>query len=100
MKYFRIIVLFPISLLNWLFTLTRNSFYDHGLLKSYKFKVAVISVGNLSTGGTGKTPVVEYLTELLLKNKLTVAVLSRGYKRKTTGYKLATAETLAKEDVL
>jgi tetraacyldisaccharide 4'-kinase len=97
MKYFRIILLFPISLLYWLFTLLRNKSYDLGLIKTHKFNVAVIAVGNLSTGGTGKTPVVEYLTELLLKQNLNVAVLSRGYKRNTKGYKLVTAEMLAKD---
>lgn len=97
MNYMRIILLFPISLLNWLFTYVRNKTFDLGILKTHKFKVAVISVGNLSTGGTGKTPVVEYLADLLLKNYIKIAVLSRGYKRKASGYKLATAETLAKD---
>lgn len=97
MKYVRLILLSPISLLYWLFTHLRNKAYDFGLLKTHQFSVKVISVGNLSTGGTGKTPVVEYLTELLLKNQFSVAVLSRGYKRKTRGYILATAETMSKD---
>ena len=97
MNYIRIILLFPISILVWLFTFLRNKTFDLGLLKAHKFKVAVISVGNLSTGGTGKTPIVEYLADLLLKNHLTVAVLSRGYMRKTKGYNLATADSLAKD---
>jgi len=80
-----------------LFTYLRNKAFDLGLVKTSKFNLAVISVGNLSTGGTGKTPIVEYLTDLLLQNHFKVATLSRGYKRKTKGYKLATAETSAIE---
>jgi len=59
--------------------------FDWGLLPSQTFKVPVISVGNLSVGGTGKTPHIEYLAEYLL-DKYKVAILSRGYKRKTKGY--------------
>jgi tetraacyldisaccharide 4'-kinase len=55
--------------------------YDQGLLKSKKFDIPTIVVGNLSVGGTGKTPMIEYLIRLLSDN-YQVAVLSRGYKRK------------------
>jgi len=63
----------------------RNFFYDKGIFKSVSFPVPVISVGNLSTGGTGKTPHIEYLVRLL-KDKYKVATLSRGYGRKTKGF--------------
>jgi len=61
-------------------------FYDSGILKSTSFNIPVISVGNLSVGGAGKTPHVEYLI-MLLQDYLNVAVLSRGYKRKSKGFK-------------
>jgi len=71
-----------------------------GLLKSHRFKTPTIVVGNLSVGGTGKTPQIEYLIRLL-KHTKEVAVLSRGYRRKTKGYRLASqedsAETLGDE---
>ena len=62
------------------------------ILKSRSFSIPVISVGNITVGGTGKTPHVEYLIRLLKKH-LHVAVLSRGYKRKTKGFLLATKDT-------
>jgi len=67
----------------------RNKFYDWGFLKSTKYSFPVISVGNLSVGGTGKTPHVEYLIRLLLPNYKT-ATLSRGYGRNTTGFRVVT----------
>ncbi len=70
----------------------RNKMFDWGLLCSEAFPVPVVSVGNLSTGGTGKTPHVEYLVEILYSN-YKVAVLSRGYKRKTKGYLEATSKS-------
>ncbi len=90
MKYsIRNIVLAPFTVLYSLITLTRNLLYDIGLLKSTSTKIPTISVGNLAVGGTGKTPHIEYLVDLLKKD-LNVAVLSRGYKRKTKGFVLAT----------
>ncbi|MDR0894059.1 MAG: tetraacyldisaccharide 4'-kinase [Prevotellaceae bacterium] len=71
----------------------RNKCFDFGLLKSEHFPVPVIGTGNLSVGGTGKTPHTEYLIRLLQRSGLNVAVLSRGYKRKSRGYLLATPET-------
>ncbi len=62
--------------------------FDYGILKSKYFSVPVISVGNITVGGTGKTPHVEYLTKLLI-NDFKVSVLSRGYKRKTKGFRIA-----------
>lgn len=85
--------------LSWLYggaVKVRNFFFDVGLLKSRAFHVPVIAVGNITVGGTGKTPHVEYLIRLL-REKFSVAVLSRGYKRKTSGYLLADANTTARE---
>ena len=70
----------------------RNILFEMGILKSRSYTVPVISVGNITVGGTGKTPHVEYLIRLL-KDKVNVAVLSRGYKRKSHGFVLADAET-------
>ena len=81
--------------LSWLYGLGvgfRNMLFEMGILKSRSYTVPVISVGNITVGGTGKTPHVEYLIRLL-KDKVNVAVLSRGYKRKSHGFVLADAET-------
>lgn len=80
------ILLSPFTLLYSIGVWLRNMFYDSGILKSTSFNVPVISVGNLSVGGAGKTPHVEYLI-MLLQDYLNVAVLSRGYKRKSKGFK-------------
>ena len=77
--------------LSWLYGLGvgfRNLLFEMGILKSRSFSTPVISVGNITVGGTGKTPHVEYLIRLL-KDQAKVAVLSRGYKRKTSGFVLA-----------
>jgi tetraacyldisaccharide 4'-kinase len=66
----------------------RNWLFDIGLKKSQSFSIPIISVGNITVGGSGKTPHVEYLIRLL-HDKVKIAVLSRGYKRKTSGYVLA-----------
>ena len=81
-------ILFPLALLYWCVTFLRNWLYDKGVLKSHSFDVPLITVGNLSVGGTGKTPQIEYLIRLLSED-YQVAVLSRGYKRKTKGFLLA-----------
>lgn len=81
-------LLFPFAVLYGWITAIRNYFYNQGILKSYSFKVPTIVVGNLSVGGTGKTPQTEYLINLLSKN-YKVAVLSRGYKRKSKDFILA-----------
>ena len=72
--------------------LARNRAFDAGLLKSRSFNVPTICVGNISVGGTGKTPHIEYIIRLLI-NKSSIAVLSRGYGRKTKGYIKADAQT-------
>jgi len=87
-------LLFPIAVLYGFITSIRNYLYDKGILKSYAFDVPVIAVGNLSVGGTGKTPQIEYLVRLL-SPKYKVATLSRGYKRKSKGFVLATANANA-----
>lgn len=79
------ILLAPFSLLYGLGISLRNAFYRAGLLKSMTFNIPVISVGNLSVGGAGKTPHIEYLIRLL-REHIKVATLSRGYSRKTRGF--------------
>ncbi len=79
-------LLFPFSLLYAGVTWVRNFMFEKGYLKSKSYEIPIICVGNLSTGGTGKTPMVEYLISIL-KDKMKVAVLSRGYGRKTKGFK-------------
>lgn len=81
-------ITFPFALLYGLITAIRNSLFDYGWLKSSEFDIPIIAVGNLSVGGTGKTPQIEYLIRLL-EVEHRVAVLSRGYKRKTKGFVLA-----------
>ena len=88
-------LLFPFAMIYWLVTSIRNYLYDCGFLKSYAFEIPIIAVGNLSVGGTGKTPMIEYLVRLLSEN-YSVATLSRGYKRQSTGFVLADANTDAK----
>jgi tetraacyldisaccharide 4'-kinase len=72
----------------------RNFLFDKKFFKSVTFNMPIICVGNLSVGGTGKSPVVEYLIRLL-KDEFKIATVSRGYKRKTKGYVLARPETTA-----
>lgn len=84
MRIFRKI-LFPFALLYGLVMLFRNYLYDKGILKSIKFPFPVICVGNLSAGGTGKTPMIEYLLDLFSEH-YKVAALSRGYGRDTKGF--------------
>ncbi len=84
--------LLPFSWLYGFGVKLRNMLFDIGLLKSRSFKVPVISVGNIAVGGTGKTPHVEYLAAVL-RGKFRVAVLSRGYKRKSSGFIVADEST-------
>ena len=87
-------ILFPFALLYGFITGIRNFLFDKGILKSYSFDVPIIAVGNLSVGGTGKTPQIEYLIRLLSPN-YKVATLSRGYKRKSKGFILANSTSNA-----
>jgi len=90
------ILAFPFSLFYALVVYLRNVLYDSGILHSTEFKTPIVSVGNISTGGTGKTPMIEWLlTHLSAGTKL--AVLSRGYKRKTRGFVLAQTTSTAEE---
>ncbi|HTE30733.1 MAG TPA: tetraacyldisaccharide 4'-kinase [Chryseolinea sp.] len=94
------ILLFPFAVIYNIITTVRNRLYDQGTKASVKFDLPVISVGNLSAGGTGKTPLTEYLIRLLSKDH-EVATLSRGYGRATKGFYIAnptdTAKTLGDE---
>ncbi len=82
------IILFPFSILYGLIVALRNRLYDWGIFSSVEFKTPIISVGNLSMGGTGKTPHIEYLIRLL-STDFEIATLSRGYGRKTEGFILS-----------
>lgn len=84
--------LLPLSWLYGLGVRLRNKLFELGILKSRSFDTPVISVGNITVGGSGKTPHVEYIISQL-KDKMKVAVLSRGYKRKSKGYVLADENT-------
>lgn len=90
------IILIPFSWLYGLVIWIRNAFYDQGLFRSTGFNIPVISVGNINMGGTGKTPHVEYLAELLQED-FRVATLSRGYGRKTRNFRIASASSSARE---
>ena len=85
----------PLSWVYGLIVRARNMMFEMGILKSRAFDVPVISVGNITVGGAGKTPHVEYLIRLLMKD-YRVAVLSRGYKRKSKGFILADANSTAR----
>jgi tetraacyldisaccharide 4'-kinase len=84
----------PLALIFGLVTFLRNRLYDLGFIRSYKPLKHTICVGNLSVGGSGKTPHVDYLINLL-KGEFSLATLSRGYKRKTTGYIIADESSTA-----
>jgi tetraacyldisaccharide 4'-kinase len=88
--------LFPFSFLYWSIAATRNKFFDWGWIKSKSFVVPIISVGNITVGGTGKTPHIEYLIRFL-SEKFTVATISRGYKRKTKGFVEVTSQSKASQ---
>src|SRR5690625_4104313 len=78
-------LLFPFSLLYLAVTSIRNFLYNTGVFKSQDYTKPIIVVGNLNTGGTGKSPMIMLLIESL-SNLFEISVLSRGYKRKTKGY--------------
>jgi len=82
----RKIGLLPFTILYWLITYTRNILFDVGILKSSNIPGKSISVGNLSVGGSGKTPMVVYLTSLL-QSENSIQILSRGYGRKSKGFR-------------
>jgi tetraacyldisaccharide 4'-kinase len=87
-------ILYPLALLYGTALKLRHWLYDKNVLKSSRFNFPIICIGNLATGGTGKSPMTEYLIELL-KGHYKIATLSRGYKRKTTGFAIANQNTTA-----
>ncbi len=84
------ILLYPFSLIYGAVTGIRNFLFDRGILPQHEFSIPVICVGNITVGGTGKTPHTEYLAELLSK-QFHVATLSRGYRRKSIGFRIASS---------
>ncbi|MGW8314889.1 MAG: tetraacyldisaccharide 4'-kinase [Bacteroidales bacterium] len=90
------ILLIPFSWIYGSVIWIRNMLYESGVLESTEFNIPVISVGNIAVGGTGKTPHVEYLAGLL-KEEYRVATLSRGYRRRTRDFRLATLNSTAAE---
>jgi len=95
MKLLRLL-LFPFSILYGLGVILRNLAYDFGIFRSQQFQLPLISIGNLSVGGSGKSPMTEYLVRLL-KDKYKIATLSRGYGRKTTGFLMVDADAASSE---
>jgi len=90
------ILLYPFSVIYGLITGFRNFLYNYGILSTTVFPIPVICVGNITVGGTGKTPHTEYLADLLRKD-FRVATLSRGYKRETKDFRIATAASSVRE---
>lgn len=88
--------LYPIAAIYGLVISIRNLLYDYKIFQSTEFEIPVISIGNITVGGTGKTPHTEYLVDLLRKQFL-VTTISRGYKRKTKGYHEVKPDSLATE---
>ena len=78
-------ILYPISAIYFIITSFRNILFNYKILKPKKFLIPLIGIGNLSTGGTGKTPMAEYIFENF-SEKFKLALLSRGYKRSSIGY--------------
>lgn len=95
MKIFRLL-LFPFSILYGMVIWIRNRLFDLQLLKSKSYSIPTIVVGNLAIGGTGKSPMTEFIVKLL-QNKRQVATLSRGYGRKTKGFKYVEVSSMADE---
>jgi tetraacyldisaccharide 4'-kinase len=95
LKSFRVLLL-PLAILYGAIIYCRNWMYKKQILKSVSFNIPIICVGNLSLGGTGKSPMVEHLLSILSED-YKIATLSRGYKRKTKGYALAGSQTTALE---
>ena len=89
------ILLLPLAFLYGLITLIRNRLFDWKILSQKEFDIPTIGVGNLSVGGAGKTPLVEYMIRLMQSENIPPATLSRGYKRKTKGFLLATDRSTA-----
>ncbi|MDO5572286.1 MAG: tetraacyldisaccharide 4'-kinase [Bacteroidales bacterium] len=93
-KYYSI---YPLSILYGMGVYFRNKLFDFGILKEESFPIPIINVGNITVGGTGKTPHTEYIVDLLTKSGYKVGVLSRGYKRKSNGFQLAGGNSTASQ---
>ena len=89
-------LLYPLSVIYSIYTSFRNLLFDLGLIDSIEYKIPTIGIGNLSTGGTGKSIIVDYLIERFKKNKK-ITTLSRGYNRKTKGFVQASESSDAYE---
>lgn len=88
------LLLLPLSIVYGIIIFIRNKFYDWGIFKSTTFQTPIISVGNLEVGGSGKTPLIAYIIDLL-KNKKQIVALSRGYGRITKGFLWVKPDDLA-----
>ena len=97
MRFILSLLTAPLSCLWYAVAVIRGKLFDWGILPSESFDVPTICVGNLAVGGTGKTPHVEYILKLLHEEGYRVAMLSRGYGRKTKGYVLADDSKTADE---
>ncbi len=91
-KLLSLLLLFPISKIYGCVIAVRNAMFDKGFLKQKEFEIPIIVVGNLSMGGAGKTPHTEYLVDHL-RHSYKIGVLSRGYKRRTKGFVLASSHS-------
>ena len=91
------ILTIPLSGLYTFGVAIRHMLYDHHVLPSFTVDIPTICVGNLAMGGTGKTPMVEYLLRLLMAHGYYPAVLSRGYKRATHGFIMADSSSTAEK---
>lgn len=89
-------ILWPLSLLYGVITYIRNYLYDKGLINIYQSGIYTINIGNITVGGTGKTPHIEYVQQLLAGHRK-IAVLSRGYGRKTAGYREVSGHSAPEE---
>jgi len=93
-NYFRLF-LFPFAILYGIAVWLRNKLYDFGISKQYKAPIKTICVGNLSTGGTGKTPHTQYIAKYIDSLNIVPAILSRGYGRKSKGFLEVTKQSTA-----
>jgi tetraacyldisaccharide 4'-kinase len=89
-------MLFPFSVIYWVVIWVRNFLFDKNILKSSEFNFPIICIGNLAVGGTGKTPMTEFIVNSL-HHRYRIAILSRGYGRKTKGFAVANLQTTAVE---
>lgn len=91
------ILLLPFSAVYYAITYIRNKAFDWGIIRSHSFTIPIITVGNITVGGTGKTPHVHYICKFLEDQHIRITILSRGYKRNTQGFIRATKLSSAQE---